>query len=253
MAFGRNVLVMRMGRRSSVLGAAPETIARSSESGSELRLWIAPMELKIRPIGAWPEATATFTNLPARHLRASKAALWLEARRFRLEVQAGIRSGAPGGKAFKPLSPLTIALHGAGKGILNRTETMINEVVIIREGNNVSITVRGSRTRVADIHEGGRTFKRVLTKKQRMFLFAAMKRAGITPGKGGGGGGGPMRDSAGKFLSKEQKAAQVGMTIIPARPFFGPTAAKYFKNVRAAEQRLLGDWRTSMGGKFLGK
>ena len=211
--------------------------------------------MTIKLIGNWARANEVFTDLPSRAQKAARAALGIEAERFRHAVKQGIQSGAPGGKKFAALSPLTLAISGKGKGILRRTETMLSEIVVIRKGDSVAITVRGSRTRVADIHEGGRTFKRVLTPKQRRFLFAAMRNAGIAPrGSGGGGPGhddaGRLRDSRGKFLSKEQRAALVGMTVIPARPFFAPVAAKFFRNQKASERRIMSDWQWMMGGKF---
>jgi len=210
--------------------------------------------MTIKPIGNWPKATETFADLPTRSRIAARAAMGIEAERFRNEVKQGILSGAPGGKKYAALSPLTLALHGRGRGIMRRTDTMLRQVVVVRNGDNVAVTIQGSRERVAGIHEEGRTFRRVLTPKQRRFLFAAMRAAGIPP-KGEGGsnfndGAGRLRDASGKFLSKEQREAMVGMTVIPARPTFGPAAAKYFRNQRAAEGRILSDWQWMMGGKF---
>ena len=214
--------------------------------------------MTIRLIGQWGAASDVFGKLVVNSRNAARTALNVEAQRFHQAVKQGLQSGAPGGKKFAALSPLTLALHGPGRGILRRTETMLSEIVVVRQGDNVAITVRGSRARVADIHEGGRVFKRPLTPKQRRFLFAAMRNAGIG-GKGEGGGGSSfrdganrLRDSKGKFLSKEQRAALVGMTVIPARPFFAPVAAKYFKNMKAAERRVANTWLTFMGlkGKY---
>ncbi len=195
--------------------------------------------LKIRLIGDWPRAEASFADLPGRASRAAHAVLALEVRQVRKDVQAGIRSGAPGGKAFRPLSPLTIAISGMGRGILQRSTQMLSQIAVVREGDSYKIAVRGSRQRIASIHEEGRTFKRVLTLRQRRFLFAAMKKAGIKPGgKFGADSAGRVRDSRGKFLSKSQKAALVGMTVIPARPFFAPVFAKYMARAKSAERRM---------------
>ena len=209
--------------------------------------------MTIKLIGDWARATDAFSGLSDRAGRAARAALGIEAERFRNAVKQGLTSGAPGGQKFAELSPLTLAIRGKGKGILRRTETMLSEIVVIRQGNSVAVSVRGERSRIASIHEEGRTFKRALTPKQRRFLFAAMRAAGIAP-KGSGGpntdDAGRLRDARGKFLSKEQRAALVGMTVIPARPFFAPTAAKYFRNQTAAERRIASDWQWMMGGKF---
>lgn len=210
--------------------------------------------MTIKLIGNWALANEVFPNLADRGRRAARAALGIEGERFRHAVKQGLQSGAPGGKKFAALSPLTLAIRGKGKGILRRTETMLSEIVVVRKGDTVAITVRGSRAKVADIHEDGRTFKRQLTPKQRRFLFAAMRNAGIAP-RGAGGGGpskddaGRLRDAHGKFVSKEQRAALVGMTVIPARPFFAPVAAKFFRNQKASERRIMSDWQWMMGGK----
>lgn len=211
--------------------------------------------MTIKLIGQWARATDVFTGLPNRARLAARAAMGIEAERFRNEVKQGVMSGAPGGQAFTPLSALTLAIHGPGKGVLRRTDEMLSQIVVIRQGDSVGVTVRGARAKIADIQEGGRTFRRVLTPRQRRFLFAAMRAAGVAPRGGGTSGSttddaGRMRDASGKFLSKEKREALVGMTVIPARPFFSPTAAKYFRNQKAAERRILSDWQWMMGGKF---
>ena len=117
----------------------------------------------IRTIGAWDRANAIIPGIGAKMERAARDTLNAEAIRFRDQVRTGLLSGAPGGQAFAPLSPLTKAISGAGKGILNRSSLMVSTIVVFRRGNGVAVGVRGAREKIADIHEGGRTFRRKLT------------------------------------------------------------------------------------------
>lgn len=205
------------------------------------------VRFRVRQIGSWARATALFDGMPERARAGAVMATEREAERFHANVRAGLISGAPGGKAFAPLSPLTVALKGRGKGILRRTEQMLGEIAVVRTGDTFAITVRGGRSRIADIHEGGRTFKRKLTRRQLRWLFAAMKKAGVKPGKKRMGG--PLRDQKGKFISKAQRAALVGMTIIPPRPFFAPVYARYEKKARSAERGIMSLWMGKIRGK----
>jgi hypothetical protein len=207
---------------------------------------VSASKFRIKLIGAWPRAEQTFRDLPARAMASARATLSDEAESLRAKVQEEYQLGAPGGKKFAPLSPLTLALRGKGRGVLRRTDTMLSEIVVVRDGDSYAVTVRGSREKIADIHSKGRTFKRPLTPKQRRYLFAAMRAKGIKPGEGRPRGG-PLRDQSGRFLSKEQRAALVGMTVIPPRPFIEPTAARYLKKVKSTEKRMGRQWIANMG------
>lgn len=220
--------------------------ARIAELASAI-LFGGVVRFRVRKVGAWKPTTNLFTGMPERARASATTLTEREAEQFHADVRVGLISGSPGGKAFAPLSPLTVALHGKGKGVLRRSEQMLGEIAVIREGDTFKITVRGGRTRIADIHEGGRTFKRKLSRKQLRWLFAAMKAAGVKPGKGRKGG--PIRDQQGKFISKAQRAALVGMTVIPPRPFFGPVYARYEKKVRSKERQMMSAWLRKIRGK----
>ena len=62
-----------------------------------------------RKTGDWAKAREIFETMAVAVDTASQKAISQEAQFFRGEIVKGIVSQAPGGKAFKPLSPLTLA------------------------------------------------------------------------------------------------------------------------------------------------
>lgn len=220
-------------------------------------------KFSIRTFGAWERANAIFPGIAQKAARAASDTLNAEGLRFRDQVRQGLLSGAPGGQQFAPLSPLTKAISGAGKGILNRTSLMVSTIVLFRRGNGVAVGVRGAREKIADIHEGGRTFQRKLTPKQRRFLFAKMREHGIQAG-------GPRQKSVpnvtkdaagrlrhnGKWISakrlaevtaKANEPPAAGAVTIPARPFLAPVFQQYVRTARAVERRMLTDFVAKLG------
>lgn len=182
--------------------------------------------------GDWALARRLLASGPARLKGAIATAVRQEAQLLRKQIVEGITSQAPGGQAFAPLAATTIAarkLRGFGgtKALLRRGD-LRNSITVIAEGDEafvgVSRKARGKGgsplTNIAEMNEfGAGPFIVPMTPRMRRFLFAMLRKAGITPGSGHGGGG------AGAVVVR-----------IPPRPFLRP-AFEAFKN--GAQQRFL--------------
>lgn len=182
--------------------------------------------------GDWALARRLLASGPARLKGAIATAVRQEAQLLRKQIVEGITSQAPGGQAFAPLAATTIAarkLRGFGgtKALLRRGD-LRNSITVIAEGDEafvgVSRKARGKGgsplANIAEMNEfGAGPFIVPMTPRMRRFLFAMLRKAGITPGGGHGGGG------AGAVVVR-----------IPPRPFLRP-AFEAFKN--GAQQRFL--------------
>lgn len=165
--------------------------------------------------GDWARARRALSSLGARLQRASDAALLQEAHRLRAEVVEGIRHQAPGGAAFTPLAPTTLAVRAFkgfhGKKALIRRGDLRNAISVVKVGRAVFIGVLRTAVgrdlsqplvNVAEVMEyGAGPYVLRLTPKAKRFLHAAL--AGLAP-RGGGGG-----------------VSQVRVRI-PPRPFLAP-------------------------------
>lgn len=178
--------------------------------------------------GDWAKAAKIADGLAGRFQKAVDRAVMAEAQHLRGQIVKGIRSGAPGGKAFAPLSPMTIALRkmrgGGGSKPLIASGGLIGGITATRVGTGVFIgLLRGAKGKggkglanVGAIHEFGASWSQQLTPKARRFLFAAIARAGLSRGSGDNvtlksgarviRKGGRWRDGKGRFLSGAQLA-----------------------------------------------
>lgn len=177
------------------------------------------MSLTVKKIGDWAKATRQIDLVRQRlHPELVKAVIQ-EAYWFHNKMKEGIRTGAPAGKKFKPLSPLTLLIRratgrGGGGKILVQSGTLSQSIVVVQSGNTVFVGVRRGAAQganIAEIHEGGRAFSQTLTDKARRFIFAMLRKAGATPPPGKGG-----------------RAVTV-LIRIPARPFISPVIEKWGK------------------------
>ena len=85
------------------------------------------------------------------------------------EVKKGIVSGSPGGKTFKPNSPLTIARKGSSKPLIDKGDLVGSITYQIIDSDNVFIGVKkGKEANIAAVHEFGCTIK--VTPKMRAYL-----------------------------------------------------------------------------------
>lgn len=203
--------------------------------------------------GDWAEAARIANTMQAKFKRALEQAVLKEAHYIRGHIVKGIASQAPGGSAFKPLSPMTLALRKAegfgGSKALIRTGALRGSITVLRvpgaEAKAFVGVLRKSKSKdgkslanIGEIQEFGATVKR--TERQRRFLMAKLKAAGIKlPSQGGGGGG------------------DKSVFVIPPRPFIAPVIATYAKpadvkkrfyaNVAAG---MDGDWGRVAGGRI---
>ncbi len=190
--------------------------------------------IAIRLTNSWVRVERMVGRLPAAVLRAERQALQQEAQFFRTKLVEGIKDQAPGGKAFKPLSPLTIAIRYFSR--LRSTKALIERGDLLRsirvhklDEDKYFIGIhRTARNRfgkslvdIGKMHEfGAGPFVIRLTPKMRAFLHMAFRKMRL-PESHGGHGSGQM------------------VLRIPARPVFGPVLEKYGK--RADVEKRMND------------
>lgn len=176
----------------------------------------------VRKVGPWSRVGKLLASAPHRMREAVDKALLQEAEFFRTKIVEGIREQAPGGKAFVPLAPTTLAIRRfrgfKGTKALLVQGDLRNSIVVVREGGGVFVGVlRSAKARsgqplvnVAAVHEyGSRPIAVRLTPKARAFLHAAFRKAGLDSPAG------------------DRPSIGVAVIKVPARPFFGPVFERY--------------------------
>jgi hypothetical protein len=179
--------------------------------------------VKITRIGDWKLARRLVVTAEHRFREATRKAVLQEAHFFRSKIVDGLREQAPGGVAFKPLSPATLAIRRflgfrGTKALIVRGD-LRNAIAVVADRGGVFIGIlRGAKTRdgrslvnVAEIHEfGARPIVVRLTDRARRFLFAALRKAGAAAAGEEGGG-------------------SIGIAVfqIPARPFLRPVFERW--------------------------
>lgn len=175
--------------------------------------------------GQWQKAGNILGKLDSRFEAAAMKAVLKEAHFIRMKVILNIADGgATAGKPFAPLSPLTLVIRrfrgfGGGKPLIVTGALRGSAVVMKLGGGAVAVGMKRASAggvNLALLHEEGSDTTRKMTAKQRRFLAAAFRSAGLRFGDGGGGGG-------------------MLRIRIPARPYFGPVVEKFAKgeDVRA--------------------
>lgn len=194
-------------------------------------------------IGAWRQTRRILAAGPARVRVAFDAVVLQEALFFQRKAKAGIRSQAPGGRRFRPLSPNTLKIRrflgfGGTKALIVRGD-LLNSITVVSVSRGVAFVgvLRGAKGRdgqslvnIAAVHEfGAGPIIIRITPKMRRFLGAAGVFEGDGSGFGGGGGGG----------------GGLGIIVvrIPARPFLGPIRDRFFRGP-AFRRRVL--WRVAI-------
>jgi len=213
------------------------------------------MRHRISLEGDWRKAQRILNSFRGgrRLNRAVDRAVLQEAQEFRRDVVQGIRQQAPGGRRFRPLSRLTIALRKAKRGsssskALIDTGNMRNSIRIIRSSGAVFVGIsRNARTRdgksmvsIALVHENGATIRITVTRKMQQFFFAMLAKAGMPPGPSGAGGS--RVGSRVSVVGVSRGGFSVGAVLvirIPARPFFAPVVQQKFGNPAAVRTRVL--------------
>ena len=193
--------------------------------------------MSVTKTGDWAVARRLLTAAPLKLKAAVGMALRQEAQLLRKEIVQGITKQAPGGEAFKPLSPLTLAARemkgrGGTKALMVRGD-LRNAIAAIVEGDEAFVGVprkaRGQDGKsvidVAQVQEfGAGPIVIPMTPAMRRFLFALLRKAGEE--KSGGSGRG------------------VVIVTIPARPFLRPAFKQFEKGV---QKRFLGRVAPLMG------
>lgn len=173
----------------------------------------------------WEEAARFFHGASGEISKAIAKGQAEEARFLQRKVKQGLRTQAPGGKRFEPLSPLTLAVRkfqgfGGKKALIVRGD-LRNSIKVKkgRDGWFVGV-LRTAKSRdgekmvnIAEVQEfGSGPIVMEVTKAMRGFLAAAFTAAfgGITAGGGGFSTG-------------------IIVTRVPARPFLRPVFEKYGK------------------------
>lgn len=199
----------------------------------------------MRLTGDWEKALQIASGLAPRFQAAVQRAAAAEGQYLRGEIIKGIRSGAPGGKKFAPLSAVTLAIRkmrgiGGTKPLIQSGALLAGIAVIVKPKGGANVTVllavkRASKSHpnIGAVHEEGRTWTQRFSPKARRFLFAALRKAGMSSGGGGGkgapGGGGD---------------SMITITI-RARPYVAPVLEKEGKMVA---KRFWANVAKGMGG-----
>jgi hypothetical protein len=201
-----------------------------------------PADGSVAMTGSWADAQRIALTMQGRFQKAIERAVLKEANYLRSQMVKGIASGAPGGAAFAPLSPMTLALRAAGgfggTKPLIRTGALRSSITVVKLGQGrvfvgVHRSAKGpggsSLVNVAQAMEFGAHPTRTL--RQRRFLMATLRRAGIT-------------------LPKGVVGAPRGSKInIPPRPFIGPVLRVHGKPADV-RRRFAATIAAAMGGDF---
>lgn len=206
----------------------------------------------VKLTGQWFTAKRITRSMVGKFKLASDRAVAAEANFLRAKMVEGIRSQAPGGKAFLPLASSTIkARKFRGRGgtkALIQSGLLRNSIRVKRQGNATFVgilrTAAGGRANIAEMNEEGITIAARLTLKSLRFLHALQRRF-------------RDRDERGRFIPKAERGGGkakspsgggIGIMIIriPARPFVRPIAEK-FAQPRDVKRRFERNLAIGMG------
>lgn len=200
--------------------------------------------IQAKKIGPWSQVGKLLAAAPRRMQAAFDKALLQEARFLRTKIVEGIREQAPGGQAFAPLAPTTLAIRQyrgfRGTKALIVQADLRNSITVVRDGDRVLVGVlRSARNRagksqvdIAALQEyGSRPIVVHLTPRARAFLHAAFRHAGLD---------GP---------SSGQPGTGIAVIKIPPRPFLAPVFDKYAQPEQVS-RRYLERIAALLGGDF---
>lgn len=201
----------------------------------------------VERVGDWALARRILHGGAHRVGKALHQATLQEAHFLRAKIAEGITSQSPGGQAFKPLAPSTLATRlfrrfKGTKALLVKAD-LRNSLTVVSPHEGVAFvgvlrTARGSRgqalANVAELNEfGSRPIVIRVTPKMLRVLAAVL-------GARGAGFHGPTREGHKGII----------VTQIPARPFIRPVVEKHYSDAGAVSSRFL--WRVArlLGGDF---
>jgi hypothetical protein len=198
----------------------------------------------VKLTGDWAKGTQIMERMNERFEKAAEQAILQEAHYLRGKMVQNLTSGGTlAGAPFAPLSPMTLAVRQfTGRGgtkPLIVTGSMRNAITVVKVAGGVFVGIKRAGkggpgkggANLAALHEfGGGPWTRPMSDKQRRFLAAAARAAGIPfgdPSKGGH-----------------------SLTIkIPARPFMQPVIDKFAQG-EDVKKRFWNAVARSMGGDF---
>lgn len=201
------------------------------------------MNVRLTKVGSWPLARRILHG--GRRVKAAiDKAVLQEAQFFRTKIVEGLREGAPGGQAFAPLAPTTLAIRtfkgfGGTKPLIVRGD-LRNSITVVKQGDTVFVGVLRtakagggqSLANVAAVHEfGSRPIVLKLTPKMRRFLHAAFRAAGLDA---------PAAD---------RPSTGIAVIKIPARPFLRPVFERWSR-AEDVSKRFLDRVARNLGGDF---
>jgi len=151
--------------------------------------------MKVKKFGDWKRLEAVLENcLPARMEKALNRAATKCALLLVREIKKGIKSQAPGGKAFKPLAEATIEKKGSSKALID-TGFLLSSITQIIKGDTAFVgLLRGTRNKDGD----------------EIVNIGAIMEFGAT-----------VQQPNGVTI------------VIPARPFLHPVMEKYLPEIKA--------------------
>lgn len=212
--------------------------------------------------GSWG-AAVKIANQSTRLKKAIDHAVAQEAHQIRRDIIKGITEQAPGGRAFDPLSQLTLALRKVkgfrGKKILIVTAGLRNSVTVNKKATGkywvgVQRSARSkdgkSLANVAAVQELGATVVVRVTPKMKKFLMMALRKSGIGTREKGRDRGGRFKKS--KFVASGAGQITSGVLVIkiPARPFMRPVIERAASNPVAVQRRFTQRIAQDMGIGF---
>ena len=200
--------------------------------------------MEVKKIGPWAKVGRLLATAPRRMQAAFDKALWQEGQFLRTKIVEGIREQAPGGRAFTPLAPTTLAIRQfrgfRGSKALIVQADLRNSITVVRDGDRVLVGVlRTARNRagkslvdIAALQEyGSRPIVVHLTPRARAFLHAAFRHAGLDGPRSG------------------QPGTGIAVIQIPPRPFLAPVFDKYAQPEQVS-RRFLERVAALLGGDF---
>jgi phage gpG-like protein len=200
--------------------------------------------LGVKLVGDWENATRITERMNERFDQAAEKAILQEAHYLRGKMVQNVTTGGNlAGAPFAPLSPMTLAVRQfTGRGgtkPLIVTGALRNAITVIKVNGGVFVGIKrsskgkggGGGANLAELHEfGGGPWTRPMTDKQRRFLAAAARNAGIHFGDPPQGG----------------HALKIR---IPARPFIQPVVDQFARG-EDVKKRFWNSVARSMGGDF---
>jgi phage gpG-like protein len=200
--------------------------------------------IEVKKIGAWSQVGKLLAAAPRRVQVAFDKALLQEGHFLRTKIVEGLREQAPGGRAFAPLAPTTLAIRQfrgfRGTKALLVQGDLRNSITVVKDGDRVLVGVlRTARNRagkslvdIAALQEhGSRPIVMRLTPKARAFLHTAFRHAGLD---------GP---------ASGQRGTGIAIIHIPARPFLAPVFEKYGQPTQVS-RRFFGRVAALLAGDF---